>query len=68
MLVHLNILSCFFPLALKIKKAVTDFTSSLSYDPETRPGVSNLIDIHALLTGSLQEEICEEYAHLDTGR
>ncbi|XP_073981971.1 tryptophanyl-tRNA synthetase, mitochondrial [Rhodnius prolixus] len=55
-------------IALKIKKAVTDFTSSLSYDPETRPGVSNLIDIHALLTGSLQEEICEEYAHLDTGR
>ncbi|KAK9511655.1 hypothetical protein O3M35_000275 [Rhynocoris fuscipes] len=51
----------------KLKKAVTDFTSALSYDPGSRPGVSNLIDIHALSTDSLQEEIVEEYAHLDTG-
>ncbi|XP_067674290.1 tryptophan--tRNA ligase, mitochondrial-like [Haliotis asinina] len=44
----------------KIKKAVTDVTAELTYDPEERPGVSNLIDIHSSLTGLLQEEICEE--------
>ena len=29
----------------KIKRAVTDSQSGITYDPETRPGVSNLLDI-----------------------
>ncbi|XP_025098211.1 tryptophan--tRNA ligase, mitochondrial-like [Pomacea canaliculata] len=43
----------------KIKKAVTDFTSEVSYDPDRRPGVSNLIDIHMGVTELCAEEICE---------
>ncbi|XP_011504701.1 PREDICTED: tryptophan--tRNA ligase, mitochondrial, partial [Ceratosolen solmsi marchali] len=52
----------------KIKKAVTDFTSVVSYDPENRPGVSNLVSIHSMITGMSPEEICKEVKHLNTGQ
>ncbi|KAL2719632.1 hypothetical protein V1478_011094 [Vespula squamosa] len=52
----------------KVKKAVTDFTSEVNYEPETRPGVSNLIAIHSLLTGKSPEEICKDAQGLDTGK
>ncbi|KAH9524994.1 Tryptophan--tRNA ligase, mitochondrial [Bulinus truncatus] len=44
----------------KVKKAVTDFTSLISYDPENRPGVTNLIDIHVALTDLTHDEVVEE--------
>ncbi|CAG5135823.1 unnamed protein product, partial [Candidula unifasciata] len=44
----------------KIKKAVTDFTSEVTYDPENRPGVSNLVEIHMALTELSVDEIVEE--------
>ena len=50
----------------KLKKAVSDFSSHISYEPETRPGVSNLINIHAAFSGRLPEEIVEDSLHLDT--
>lgn len=34
----------------KVKRAVTDGDSSLSYDPQNRPGVSNLLLVLAALT------------------
>jgi len=52
----------------KFKKSVTDFTSQVTYDPETRPGVSNLVQIHALCTDQTVEEICRSVEHLDTGK
>lgn len=52
----------------KIKKAVTDFTSEVTYDQVNRPGVSNLIDILSLSTGKTVQEICAEASNLDTGR
>ncbi|XP_017768039.1 PREDICTED: tryptophan--tRNA ligase, mitochondrial [Nicrophorus vespilloides] len=52
----------------KIKKAVTDFTSEVSYDPENRPGVSNLITIHSILSGKSVEQILNESRGLDTGK
>ncbi|BES92920.1 tryptophanyl-tRNA synthetase [Nesidiocoris tenuis] len=52
----------------KIKKALTDFTSEVEYDPENRPGVSNLIDIHALATNKNRTDIVREAAGLDTGQ
>ncbi|XP_060655221.1 LOW QUALITY PROTEIN: uncharacterized protein LOC132790633 [Drosophila nasuta] len=52
----------------KIKKAVTDFTSDISYDPNTRPGVSNLVNIHAHVTNSSIATVVEEAKTLDTGR
>lgn len=52
----------------KVKKAITDFTSEVTYEPERRPGVTNLIDIHSLLTGKTPEEICKEAVGLNTGQ
>nr|CAH7761021.1 unnamed protein product [Callosobruchus chinensis] len=51
-----------------IKKAVTDFTSEVTYDPEKRPGVSNLISIHSFVTNKTIEEICLEAENMNTGQ
>ncbi|XP_018575584.1 tryptophan--tRNA ligase, mitochondrial [Anoplophora glabripennis] len=51
-----------------IKKAVTDFTSEVTYDLEERPGVSNLISIHSFITSKTVDEICEEAKGLSTGQ
>lgn len=51
----------------RIRKAVTDQISQLTYDPEKRPGVSNLISIHSLCTNKDHQDICEEYSSLSTG-
>ncbi|KAK9743892.1 tRNA synthetases class I (W and Y) [Popillia japonica] len=52
----------------KIKKAVTDFTSEVTYDPLNRLGVSNLITIHSALTGKSPEAICKEAKGLNTAK
>lgn len=54
---------------LKIRKSVTDSTSAITYEPETRIGVSNLIDIHCACTDKLPEDIVEDclLQALDTG-
>lgn len=52
----------------KIKRAITDFTSEVTYDPENRAGVSNLVGIHALVKNVSPEEICNQSKHLDTGK
>lgn len=53
---------------LKIKRAITDFTSEVTYDPENRPGVANLVTIHALTTDSTTEQIVERAKGLNTGQ
>lgn len=50
----------------KIRKALTDFTSEVTYDPEGRPAVANLVVLHGLLTGRTPQQICESARHLDT--
>ncbi len=52
----------------KIKKAVTDTTSRLTFDPETRPGVSNLIAMYSCLSELPPEEVCAKYESCDTGK
>lgn len=52
----------------KCKKAVTDFTPNLTFDPENRPGVSNLISIHSLFTGLSPQQICDNHVKLNTGQ
>lgn len=52
----------------KVKKSLTDFTSQVTFDPETRPSVANLITIHSLSSDKSIEQICEEVKHLDTGQ
>lgn len=65
---RLNILDEPDVLLEKMKKAITDFTSEVTYEPEERPGVTNLINIHSLLTGKTPEEICKEAIGLNTGQ
>lgn len=53
----------------KIRKAVTDSTSLVSYNPVQRPGVSTLLDIDSACTGRDPEEISESclLRAIDTG-
>lgn len=53
-------------IALKIRRAVTDFTSEVTFDPETRPGVSNLVTIHAAMARIGVEEAVSRAGGLDT--
>ena len=39
-------------IAKKVRSAVTDSDSEIRYDPEKKPGVSNLLDIYAAATGT----------------
>uniref|UniRef100_A0A8D0GHG0 Tryptophan--tRNA ligase, mitochondrial n=1 Tax=Sphenodon punctatus TaxID=8508 RepID=A0A8D0GHG0_SPHPU len=55
-------------IVLKFRKAVTDFTSEVTYDPSGRPGVSNLVAIHAAVTGLSPEDIVRQSVGLDTAR
>ena len=52
----------------KIKGAVTDFTSEVTFEPATRPGVSNLVCIHSRITGQDPQTICDEVSGLNTGQ
>ncbi|OCT93577.1 tryptophan--tRNA ligase, mitochondrial [Xenopus laevis] len=55
-------------IVVKFKKAVTDFTSEVTYDPEGRPGVSNLVAIDSALTGRGTEEIVQQSRGMDTSQ
>lgn len=50
----------------KIRKAFSDCTSNITYEPTDRPGVANLIEMHSACTGLTPDEICEQSLHLDT--
>ncbi|KAJ8013088.1 hypothetical protein DPEC_G00049660 [Dallia pectoralis] len=54
--------------SLKIRRAVTDFISEVTFDPEARPGVSNLVLLHAALAGCTVEEAVGQARGLDTGK
>ena len=45
----------------KFKKAVTDSENKVKFAPETKPGVSNLMQIYASITGKSMEEIEAEF-------
>ena len=48
--------------AKKIRSAVTDSESEVRFDPETKPGISNLLTIYAALTGREVAALEQEYA------
>lgn len=53
-------------LTKKIKRAVTDSISThFTYDPETRPGVSNMINIISGIQRKSIEEVERDIAHID---
>jgi tryptophanyl-tRNA synthetase len=45
----------------KIMKALTDSENAFYYDPENKPGLSNLINIYSALSGQAVEEVVEKY-------
>ena len=45
----------------KFKKAVTDSDNLVKYDPENKPGVSNLMQIYGAVTSKSKEEIEKEF-------
>jgi tryptophanyl-tRNA synthetase len=46
----------------KVRRAVTDSGSTVAYDPDRRPGVSNLVEILAACTGRDPREVAGEHA------
>lgn len=48
-------------IAKKIKRAVTDPESEVRYDPESKPGVSNLLEILAACTGETPDVLATRY-------
>lgn len=48
--------------AKKIRSAVTDSDREIRFDPETKPGVSNLLTIQAAVTGADLPTLVEGYA------
>jgi tryptophanyl-tRNA synthetase len=46
----------------KFKRAVTDSDGEVRYDPETKPGVSNLMTVYAISTGKELAEAGAEFA------
>ncbi|MBM9459670.1 tryptophan--tRNA ligase [Nocardioides sp. zg-536] len=48
--------------AKKIRSAVTDSEAVVRFDPETKPGVSNLLTIYSALTGESVQALEEQYA------
>ena len=45
----------------KIKSAVTDSDSHVHYDPENKPGISNLLEIYSILSGRTIDDIEAQY-------
>jgi tryptophanyl-tRNA synthetase len=45
----------------KVKRAVTDSGDDVTYDPENRPGVANLLSILAAATGREPKVVAEDY-------
>jgi tryptophanyl-tRNA synthetase len=47
----------------KILSALTDSTNAVTYDPVSRPGVSNLVSLLSLFEGKKPEELAAEMAY-----
>lgn len=46
----------------KLKRAVTDSDAAVAYDPQTKPGVSNLLTIYSVFAGGTPETAAHEFA------
>jgi tryptophanyl-tRNA synthetase len=49
-------------IAKNIRSAVTDTDGEVRYDPDTKPGVSNLLVIHSVLSGTPVEDLVASFA------
>ncbi|MCL2803998.1 MAG: tryptophan--tRNA ligase [Micrococcales bacterium] len=48
-------------IAKRIKSAVTDSGSEISWEPESKPGIANLLSIYSALSGQPIEQIVAQY-------
>ena len=48
-------------IARKFKRAVTDSDNEVRFDRATKPGISNLLEILAVCTGSTPQELADKY-------
>lgn len=48
-------------IAKRIKSAVTDTEREIRYDPKAKPGIANLLDIYATVTGRSIDELEQAY-------
>ena len=48
--------------AKKIRSAVTDSDGEIRFDPEAKPGISNLLTIYSALTARSVSDLAEEYS------
>jgi tryptophanyl-tRNA synthetase len=46
----------------KIRRAVMDSTPGITYEPDTRPGVANLLTIYGAMTGESPETVAAQFA------
>ncbi|HWL37758.1 MAG TPA: tryptophan--tRNA ligase [Frankiaceae bacterium] len=49
-------------IAKKVKRAVTDTDTVVRYDEDAKPGITNLLTIHAAFSGKTVEKLEDEYA------
>ncbi|GBC24051.1 tryptophan--tRNA ligase, mitochondrial [Rhizophagus irregularis DAOM 181602=DAOM 197198] len=49
----------------KINRATTDSQKGISYSPDIRPGISNLINIYSSFTGLTIEQVVNKYKNYD---
>jgi tryptophanyl-tRNA synthetase len=49
-------------IAKRIRSAVTDAEREIRFDPEAKPGVSNLLAIHSALSGRSVDDLVEHFA------
>ena len=54
-------------IARKVKAAVTDSDPEVRYDPEKKPGISNLLEIMSDCTGTSIDDLVMEYGHSGSG-
>ena len=59
---RINLLDAPSVLAKKIKRAVTDTDTDVRYDPEAKPGVSNLLSIYAAVTDRTVLDVAGDFA------
>ena len=51
----------------KIMKATTDSDNTIKYDPENKPGISNLLNIASVITGLTIEELEKQFENRGYG-
>ena len=52
--------------AKKVRRAVTDSNPAIFYDPQERPGISNLISLYCALTNQSEADVESELRTFDT--